>query len=310
MEIDTPSGVPHNSNQPINEENTPREIADIEAIIAALNQRVHQKVLDGNKQWAVPALPRPCPKVMENVKAPKVGLSALKILNKLVLEISLEDFLCKSPNFCQKLTKAVAALVPHRREELLLSGKGAPRAKWTINGVQTSTIPDGGAFSNIILLPFLRTLSEVMVAPSNTVFFMANGCESFRMGTAVHLTLWLRGVWMAIEAAIFNYKQYTLLIGQKTMSNLGVTTRYTNNCWTVKCNAKEFPLSISFDSSHTEEFLCEPVIRSMHGNPRLSPDQRVQLDSVVDRFSMNIVEDSNELLWGSWSPVPKVCPGS
>ncbi|KAJ9082822.1 hypothetical protein DSO57_1000807 [Entomophthora muscae] len=111
MKIDTPSGVSHYSNQPIDEANTPKEIADIEAIIAALNQRVHQQFLDGNKQWAMPVLPRPCPKVTESVKAPKV-------------EISLEDLLRKSPNFCQTLTKAVAALVPHSREKLLLSGKG------------------------------------------------------------------------------------------------------------------------------------------------------------------------------------------
>ncbi|KAJ9068002.1 hypothetical protein DSO57_1033152 [Entomophthora muscae] len=91
----------------MDEANTPKEISDIKASIAALNQRVHQQVLDGNKKWAVPALPRPCPKVSENVKAPE---------------------------FYQKLTKAVAALVPHCREEHLLSGKGAPRAKGTING--------------------------------------------------------------------------------------------------------------------------------------------------------------------------------
>ncbi|KAJ9060007.1 hypothetical protein DSO57_1035483 [Entomophthora muscae] len=230
METDTLSGVPNNSNQPMDEANTPKEIADIEASIAALNQRVHQQILDGNKQWAVPALPRPCPKVSENVKAPEVGLSAPAILKKLVLEISLEDLLCKSPKFFQKLTKAVAALVPHFREKLLLSGKGAPRAKGTINGVKTSMILDGSAYSNIILLPFLKTLPDVMVASSDTVFVMANSCKSFIMGTAVHLTLWLGGVWMAIEAVIFGHKQYTLLIGWKTMSNLGVTTRYTNNC--------------------------------------------------------------------------------
>ncbi|KAJ9071645.1 hypothetical protein DSO57_1034934 [Entomophthora muscae] len=258
MDVDTPSGVPHNSKQPMDEANTPREIADIEASIAALNQRVHQQILDGDKQWAVPALPRPCPKVSGNVKAPEVGLSAPAILKKLVLEISLEDLLCESPKFCQKLTKAVAALVPHRREELLLSGKGAPRATGTINGVQTSMILNGGTYSNIILLPFLKTLPDVMVAPSDTVFVMANSCESFSMGTVVHLTLWLGGVWMPIEAAIFNHKQYTLLISRKTMSNLGVTTRYTNNCWTVECNGKEFPLSVSFDSSHAEEFLLSP----------------------------------------------------
>ncbi|KAJ9063544.1 hypothetical protein DSO57_1000122 [Entomophthora muscae] len=174
MDIDTPSGVPHSSNQPMDEANTPREIADIEASIAALNQRVHQQVLDDEKQWAVTALPRSCPKVSENVKSLEVGLSAPAILKKIVLEISLEDLLCESPKFCQKLTKAVSALVPHRREELLLSGKGAPRAKGTINGMKTSMILDGGAYSNIILLPFLKTLSDVMVAPFDTVFVMAD----------------------------------------------------------------------------------------------------------------------------------------
>ncbi|KAJ9059667.1 hypothetical protein DSO57_1039795 [Entomophthora muscae] len=154
-------------------------------------------------------------------------------------------------------------------------------------------ILDGGAYSNIILLPFLKTLPDMMVAPSDTVLIMANSCKSFSMGTAVHLTLWLGGVWMPIEAAIFNHKQYTLLIGQKTMSDLGITTRYTNNCWTVECNGKEFPLSVFFNSSHTEEFLCEPVARSIHNNPWLSPDQKVQLASVVDLFSTNIVEDSD-----------------
>ncbi|KAJ9085985.1 hypothetical protein DSO57_1008773 [Entomophthora muscae] len=142
MEIDTISEVPHNSNQPMDEANTPKEIADIEASITALNQRVHQQVLDSNKQWAVPVLPRPCPKVTENVKAPEIG-----------------------PKFCQKLTKAVAALVSHRREELLLSGKGVPRAKEIINGVKTSMILDGGAYSNIISFYFLKTLPNVMVAP-------------------------------------------------------------------------------------------------------------------------------------------------
>ncbi|KAJ9059470.1 hypothetical protein DSO57_1002047 [Entomophthora muscae] len=260
----------------MDEANTPKEIADIEASIAAFNQMVHQKVLDGDKQWSVSALSRPCPKVSENLKTP-------------------EDFLCKSPKFRQKLTKAVAALVPHLREELLISGKGAPRAKGTINGMQTSMIFDGGSYSNIILLPFLKTLPDVMIAPSDTVFVMANNHKSFSMGTAVHLTLWLGGVWMAIEAAIFKHKQYTLLIDQKIMGNLGVTTRYTNNFWTVKCNGKEFSLSVFFDSSHAEEFLCEPVARSIYGNPWLSPDQKVQLASVVDKFSMNILEDSNNL---------------
>ncbi|KAJ9069452.1 hypothetical protein DSO57_1018372 [Entomophthora muscae] len=73
MEIDTPSGVSHNFNQQINEANTPKEIA-------ALKKRVHQKVLDGNKRWAVPALPRPCPKVTENVKTHEVELSDPAIL--------------------------------------------------------------------------------------------------------------------------------------------------------------------------------------------------------------------------------------
>ncbi|KAJ9062456.1 hypothetical protein DSO57_1010479 [Entomophthora muscae] len=215
MDIDTPSGVLHISNEPINEENTPKEIADIKASIDALNQRIYQQVLDGNKQWAAPALPRPCPKVTENLKAPEVGLSALVILKKLVLEIPLEDFLCESPKFCQKLTKAIAALVSHCREELLLSGKAASRAKETINGVQTSMILDAGTYSNTMSLPFLKTLPDVMVAPSDTVFVMANGCKSFSMSTAVHLTLWLGGVWMPIEAAVFNHKQYTLLIGRR-----------------------------------------------------------------------------------------------
>ncbi|KAJ9081998.1 hypothetical protein DSO57_1008955 [Entomophthora muscae] len=251
----------------MDEANTPKEIADIEASIAALNQRVHQQVLDDDKQWAVPALSRPCPKVSENVKTPEVGLSAPAIQKKPVLEIFLGDLLCKSPKFRQKLTKAVAALVPHCREELLLPSKGAPRAKGTINGVQTSMILDGGTYSNIISLLVLKTLPDVMVAPSDTVFVMANNNESFSMGTAIHLTLWLGGVLIAIEAAILNHKQYTLLIGQKIMSNLGVTTRYTNNFWTVECNGKEFSLSVSFDSSHTEEFLCEPIARSIHDNP-------------------------------------------
>ncbi|KAJ9061207.1 hypothetical protein DSO57_1022758 [Entomophthora muscae] len=79
MEIDTPSGVLHNSNQPVDEANTPNDIADIEASIAALNQRVHQQILDGDKQWAVPALPRPCPKVSENVKAPESWKFPLRI---------------------------------------------------------------------------------------------------------------------------------------------------------------------------------------------------------------------------------------
>ncbi|KAJ9068323.1 hypothetical protein DSO57_1029938 [Entomophthora muscae] len=144
MEIDTPSGVSNNSNQPMNEANTPNEIADIEASIAAINQRVYQQILDGDKQWAVPALPRPCPKVSDSVKAPEAGLSAPAILKKLVLEIFLGDLLRKSPKFFQKLTKAVTALVPHRREELLFFSKGTPRAKGTINGVQTSMILNGG----------------------------------------------------------------------------------------------------------------------------------------------------------------------
>ncbi|KAJ9055416.1 hypothetical protein DSO57_1004275 [Entomophthora muscae] len=71
MKIDTPSGVPYDSNQPMDEANTPKEIDDIETSIAALNQKVHQQILDGDKQWSVPALPRSCPKVSENVKAPE-----------------------------------------------------------------------------------------------------------------------------------------------------------------------------------------------------------------------------------------------
>ncbi|KAJ9049089.1 hypothetical protein DSO57_1028184 [Entomophthora muscae] len=118
-----------------NEAKTPKEIDDIEVIIAATNQRIHQQVLNDDKQWAVPALPRPFPKISENVKAP------------------------------EKLTKAVAVLVPHHREKPLLSSKGASRAKGAINGVETSMILDGSTYSNIISLPFLKMLPNMMIAP-------------------------------------------------------------------------------------------------------------------------------------------------
>ncbi|KAJ9054887.1 hypothetical protein DSO57_1009817 [Entomophthora muscae] len=86
-------------------------------------------------------------------------------------------------------------------------------------------ILESGAYSNIISLPFLKLLPQEWVAPSDTVFIMAYDWESYSMNTAVHLSLCLGGIKMSIDAAIFNHKQYTLLIGCNLMSNFGVTTR-------------------------------------------------------------------------------------
>ncbi|KAJ9082059.1 hypothetical protein DSO57_1008192 [Entomophthora muscae] len=201
----------------------------------------------------------------------------------------------ESPKFRQKLTKAVSAFVPSQREELMLTNTGAPHAKELVNGVKTSIILDSGAYSNIISLKFLNMLSNIFVTPSNTIFVMADGHESFSMGTAKHLNLWLGSIKVTIDASIFDHQQYTLLLGHQTMSKLGVTTKYANNQWTIEKGNLTLKLEVTFESKYVAKFLCSPIAHQISKNNWLSKDQGQQLVAVIDLFSKNIVGDSDNL---------------
>ncbi|KAJ9050006.1 hypothetical protein DSO57_1018595 [Entomophthora muscae] len=56
----------------MDEANNPQKITDIEASIAALNQKVQQQILHDKKLQAVPALPMSKPAVLNNEKASKI----------------------------------------------------------------------------------------------------------------------------------------------------------------------------------------------------------------------------------------------
>ncbi|KAJ9075606.1 hypothetical protein DSO57_1034304 [Entomophthora muscae] len=175
--------------------NTPLKISEIDNKTNKLKEQISYQVLAGDRELAVPALIIP----PSNIR-PKAAA-----------------------------TETVSALVPSQREGLMLTNTGAPHTRRLVNKVKTSIILDSGAYSNIILLKFLNTLPNIFITQSNIIFVMADGHESFSMGTAKHLNLWLGGVKVTIDASIFDHQKYILLLGQQTMHKLGVTTKYTKN---------------------------------------------------------------------------------
>ncbi|KAJ9072139.1 hypothetical protein DSO57_1030300 [Entomophthora muscae] len=157
------------------------------------------------------------------------GLSAVKILRQLIMTISLKDLCMESPKFCQKMHQAISTLRPGKYEALFLTGTGALRTTGTVNSVHTSIILDSGAYSNIISKMFLESLPWPEITSSDASFILANGSCTTALGKAIKLCLWLGGVFSTIEAAIFDHDQYTLLLSHKAMSNLSVTTWFTDN---------------------------------------------------------------------------------
>ncbi|KAJ9081042.1 hypothetical protein DSO57_1018663 [Entomophthora muscae] len=194
------------------------------------------------------------------------GLSAVRILRQLMMTISLEDLCTESPKFCQKMHQAISALRPRKYKALFLTGTGAPRTTGTVNGIHTSIILDGSAYSNIISKMFLESLPWPEVTLSDISFILANGSCKTALGKAIKLRLWLGGVFSVIKAAIFDHDQYTLLLGRKTMSGLSVTTWFVNNSWTLEHNNELIDLKVTFDSPTGPSFLCKPLAAQIKDN--------------------------------------------
>ncbi|KAJ9066689.1 hypothetical protein DSO57_1007189 [Entomophthora muscae] len=137
-------------NLPMDEHNTPAEQMKLKTQKDRPNARTTTKVKSGNRIAVVPALP-----MYSNANPPPKSHTALR------------------------------ALQPHHKiEELLLSDKGAPKTMETINNIVTPIILDGGAFSSLISTKFLEHLSNVINAPSDTIFLMADDYVKPSLGVA------------------------------------------------------------------------------------------------------------------------------
>ncbi|KAJ9056275.1 hypothetical protein DSO57_1039723 [Entomophthora muscae] len=245
---------------------------------------INQPRMDGKSQ-ATSDAKQPPPKSGKKHCSPnqsdgpkeRPGLSAVKILHQLMMTISLKDLCTESPKFHQKMHQAISALCPGKYKALFLTGTGAPRTTGTVNGAHTSIILDSSAYSNIISKMFLESLPWPEVTSSDVSFVLANGSCTTALGKAIKLRLWLEGVFSTIEAAIFDHKQYTLLLGRKTMSNLSVTTRFADNGWTLEHNNELIDLKVTFNSPTGPSFLCKPLAAQIKDNTWLKNVKQAQL---------------------------------
>ncbi|KAJ9063309.1 hypothetical protein DSO57_1039726 [Entomophthora muscae] len=263
---------------------------------------INQPKLDGKSQVtsdAKRAPPKPGKKHRNTTQSdePKErpGLSAVKILRQLMMTISLKDLCTESPKFRQKLHQAISALRPGKYEALFLTGTVAPRTTGTVNGIHTSIILDGGAYSNIISKMFLESLPWPEVTSSDVSFILANESCKTALGKAIRLRLWLGGVFNVIKAVIFDHDQYTLLLGRKTMSSLSVTTWFADNSWTLEHNDELIDLKVTFDSPTGPSFLCKPLAAQIKDNTWLNNVQQDQLHKVISTYSSHIVSDYDNL---------------
>ncbi|KAJ9055971.1 hypothetical protein DSO57_1037852 [Entomophthora muscae] len=215
-----PNQFSSDSSEPMDTFHTPPEWFDPFWV------EINQPRMDGKSQ-ATSDVKRPPPKSGRKHCNPnqsdgpkkRPGLSAVKILRQLMMTISLKDLCTESHKFCQKMHQAISALCPGKYKALFLTSTGALRTTGTVNSVHTSIILDGGAYSNIISKMFLESLPRPEVTSSDISFILADGSCTTALGKVIKLRLWLGGVFSTIEAAIFDYNQYNLLLGCKTMSD-------------------------------------------------------------------------------------------
>ncbi|KAJ9071069.1 hypothetical protein DSO57_1000745 [Entomophthora muscae] len=155
------------------------------------------------------------------------GISVEKLFAKTAVTISLADLLQESPKLRQKAHRAVLALQLYWKEELFLAGTGAPRTEAAVNKQMTHIILDGGAY---------KTLPNVFIAPSDVTFIMADRSKKLCLGIAKGLNLWISGAEIQFDTTIFDHHKYTLLLGQQTLTDLGITTQYIGNKWKIEYN--------------------------------------------------------------------------
>ncbi|KAJ9063082.1 hypothetical protein DSO57_1004012 [Entomophthora muscae] len=188
-----PNQFSSDSSEPMDTFHTPPEWFD--PFWVAINQ----PKLDGKSQVTSDAKrvpPKPGKKHHNTTQSdgPKErpGLSAVKILRQLMMTISLKDLCTESPKFRQKMHQAISALHPGKYEALFLTGTGALRTTGTVNGIHTSIILDGGAYSNIISKMFLESLPWPEVTSSDVSFILANGSCKTALSKAIRYALVVR----------------------------------------------------------------------------------------------------------------------
>ncbi|KAJ9074926.1 hypothetical protein DSO57_1001399 [Entomophthora muscae] len=89
METDSWEGLPCHTNVLMSKSNTPLKISEIKNKVNELKERLSHQVLAGDWELAVPMLAIPPPTIRPKAAATEVGLSAVEILKKIVLEITL-----------------------------------------------------------------------------------------------------------------------------------------------------------------------------------------------------------------------------
>ncbi|KAJ9057458.1 hypothetical protein DSO57_1022518 [Entomophthora muscae] len=223
------------------------------------------------------------------------GISINQVFEQTKVTISLADLLRKSPKLRQKAHKTVLSLIPMKKEELCLAGIGVPRTEAAVNNHMTHVILDGGAYSNLITAKFLESLPNVRITSSDAIFLMADGSEKYSLGKAAGLKLWIGGAEISIDAAIFDHHKYMLLLGRETMTQLGITTQYIGNKWTIEHNNQKVQLHITFNSPQITKLLCKPIETDINKNEWLTNDKREKLIEVVSQFNKKIIRDCNDL---------------
>ncbi|KAJ9049502.1 hypothetical protein DSO57_1023739 [Entomophthora muscae] len=254
-------------NTPMDTFNTPVEMGLVDNNDPRLTNRAHPSTMNDEPKHAIPGIHRH-PQDAPNLKMERLveGISVDKLFVETAVTISLADLLWESPKLRQKSHRAVSALQLHWKEELFLVGTGAPRTEAAVNKQMTHNILDGGAYSNLITAKFLETLPNVFIAPSDVTFIMADGSEKFCLGIAKGLNLWISGAEIQINTAIFGHHKYTLLFGQQTLTDLGITTQYIGNKWTIEYNNLKVQLQATFDTPQITEFLSKPIETNISKN--------------------------------------------
>ncbi|KAJ9062714.1 hypothetical protein DSO57_1007884 [Entomophthora muscae] len=115
----------------------------------------------------------------------------------------------------------------------MLVETGAPRTIAMVDGHSTSIILDGGSYANIVSKDFLDCVGNTDIAACDTKFMLADGRQTPCKGIVYDLELNIHGTSHKIDAVVFDHKQYSLLVGHKTIKDFMIITNYENNHWTM-----------------------------------------------------------------------------
>ncbi|KAJ9073873.1 hypothetical protein DSO57_1011988 [Entomophthora muscae] len=268
METSTVEAANTMYNSPMDTFNTPAEMGLVDNNNLHLSNGEQSSNMNDDCKQAIPSIQRR-PLDASNLKAERLveGILVDKLFAETAVTISLADLLWESPKLQQKTHRAVSALQLHQKEEIFLAGTGAPRTEAAVNRRTTHVILDEGAY---------KTLPNVFIAPSDVTFIMADGNKKFCLEIAKGLNLWIGDSETQIVTEIFDHHKYMLLLGQQTMTYLGITTQYIGNKWTIEYNNLKFQLHVTFDITQITKFLCEPIETNISKNKWLTNDQKPQ----------------------------------